>query len=227
MLRKGLILATIGIAVSGIASFSIFVSGEESAIPEWVKNNAGWWSEGAIGESDYVSSLQYLISQGIIKIPITEVAAATTEIFDRDRAKSFAVHFILSDEKFSFYTFQKFAHFSQSIPNTISGTPAANYFGAPQFQLEGLPTKDKKQLYQLISDYIKPGATERSFDISVDVVTGDGSVLQTWDYRKCLPSGYWIYVEESKDVYMLSGEDEMEIREYVDFKCGGFSLNIP
>jgi len=71
------------------------------------------------------------------------------------------------------------------------------------------------------------GGTERSFDVNVDVVTGDGTVLQVWEYRKCLPSGYWIYVEESKDVYMLSGEDEMEIREFSDFKCQGFSIEIP
>jgi len=226
MLRNWARLALVFLIVSGIATFSIFVSGEESAIPEWVKNNAKWWSEGAIGESDYISSLQYLINQNIINIPITEVTAATPEIFDRDRAKSFVVHFILSDETHTFYTFQKFAHFSQSVPR-IAGTPAANYFGAPQFELEGLPTKDKKIFYELIKDFVKPGATEQSFAVDVDVVTGDGTVLQIWEYRKCLPSGYWIYVEESKDVYMLSGEDEMEIREYADFKCQGFSLEIP
>jgi len=42
-----------------------------TAIPEWIKNNAGWWAEGAIGDSDFVSGIQFLIKEGIMKIPTT------------------------------------------------------------------------------------------------------------------------------------------------------------
>ena len=42
-----------------------------AAIPEWVKNSAGWWAEGAIGDSDFVSGIQFLIKEGIMKIPTT------------------------------------------------------------------------------------------------------------------------------------------------------------
>lgn len=38
-------------------------------IPEWVKNNAGWWSEGKITDQDFTSGLQYLIKEKIIKVP--------------------------------------------------------------------------------------------------------------------------------------------------------------
>lgn len=41
-------------------------------IPVWIKNNAKWWSEGKIGDSDFVSGIQYLIKQGIMKIPQTK-----------------------------------------------------------------------------------------------------------------------------------------------------------
>ena len=37
-------------------------------IPTWIKNNAGWWSEGLINDSDFVSGIQYLISNGIMQI---------------------------------------------------------------------------------------------------------------------------------------------------------------
>ncbi len=37
-------------------------------IPQWVKNNAKWWSEGQIGNSDFIKGIQYLIQQGIIKV---------------------------------------------------------------------------------------------------------------------------------------------------------------
>jgi len=40
-------------------------------IPEWVKKNAEWWAQGAIGDSDFVSGIQFLIKEGIMTIPTT------------------------------------------------------------------------------------------------------------------------------------------------------------
>jgi len=37
-------------------------------IPSWVKNNAGWWADGSIGDEDFVKAIQYLINSGIIKV---------------------------------------------------------------------------------------------------------------------------------------------------------------
>ena len=37
-------------------------------IPEWIKNNAGWWSHGLIGNSDFLKGIQFLVAQGIIKL---------------------------------------------------------------------------------------------------------------------------------------------------------------
>jgi len=37
-------------------------------IPDWIKNNAGWWADGQIDDSSFVSGLQWLISNGIMKI---------------------------------------------------------------------------------------------------------------------------------------------------------------
>ena len=36
------------------------------AIPDWIKNNAGWWSDGQIDDNSFVSGIQWLISNGII-----------------------------------------------------------------------------------------------------------------------------------------------------------------
>jgi len=33
-----------------------------------VKNNAGWWADGLIGDVDFVSGIQYLISNDIMKV---------------------------------------------------------------------------------------------------------------------------------------------------------------
>jgi len=50
-------------------------SGEEtvSSIPEWVKNNAGWWIEGKISDTEFTMALQYLVKTGIITVNLTSV----------------------------------------------------------------------------------------------------------------------------------------------------------
>jgi hypothetical protein len=47
---------------------------ESSPIPDWIRGNAEWWAQGAIGDSDFVSGIQYLIKEGIMQIPETEKA---------------------------------------------------------------------------------------------------------------------------------------------------------
>jgi len=52
-----------------ILGTSVFTSGPTLVeIPSWVKNNAGWWSEGLLNDSDFIAGLQYLISNGILTI---------------------------------------------------------------------------------------------------------------------------------------------------------------
>jgi len=42
-----------------------------AAIPEWIKNNAGWWANGDIDDNSFVQGIQFLIKEGIMKIPPT------------------------------------------------------------------------------------------------------------------------------------------------------------
>jgi hypothetical protein len=49
----------------------------ELKIPSWIKNNAKWWSDGTIGDTDFVQGIQYLINQGIMKIPATTPGSGT------------------------------------------------------------------------------------------------------------------------------------------------------
>jgi len=44
---------------------------EKVVLPDWIRNNAKWWAQGAIGDNDFVSGIQYLIKEGIIQIPET------------------------------------------------------------------------------------------------------------------------------------------------------------
>ena len=46
-------------------------------IPEWIKNNAGWWKAGSIDDNSFVQGIQYLIKEGIMKIPPTTQGTGT------------------------------------------------------------------------------------------------------------------------------------------------------
>jgi len=53
------------------------VSIDETSIPVWIKNNAGWWADGQIDDSSFLQGIQYLIKEGIMVIPPTETAEAS------------------------------------------------------------------------------------------------------------------------------------------------------
>ena len=40
-------------------------------IPSWIKNNAGWWADGAIDDDSFVQGIQFLIKEKIMQIPPT------------------------------------------------------------------------------------------------------------------------------------------------------------
>ncbi|HJJ22173.1 MAG TPA: peptidase [Nitrosopumilus sp.] len=42
-----------------------------TAIPSWIKNNAGWWADGSIDDDSFVGGIQFLIKEDILKIPPT------------------------------------------------------------------------------------------------------------------------------------------------------------
>jgi len=44
-----------------------------SSIPEWVKNNAEWWIEGKISDTEFALALQYLVKAGIITVNSSNV----------------------------------------------------------------------------------------------------------------------------------------------------------
>jgi len=47
---------------------------DQIAIPDWIKNNAGWWATDQIDDSAFVQGIQYLIKERIILIPSTETS---------------------------------------------------------------------------------------------------------------------------------------------------------
>lgn len=57
--------------MTGIFSIIIFseqVFGVENNIPTWIKNNAKWWSEGKVSDSEFLNAMEYLIDQNVITV---------------------------------------------------------------------------------------------------------------------------------------------------------------
>jgi len=60
--------AGIGSAIIEIGPGSPDSAPVKASIPSWIKNNAGWWSDGSIDDNSFVQGIQYLIKEGIMKV---------------------------------------------------------------------------------------------------------------------------------------------------------------
>ena len=50
----------------------------EATIPDWIKNNAGWWASDQIPDSAFLQGISYLIQNNIIGIPPTDAGSESS-----------------------------------------------------------------------------------------------------------------------------------------------------
>src|SRR5690349_14846467 len=79
MRYRPLLTVMILFTIFTVTLFSAKSFAQELQIPPWVKNNAKWWSEGQIGDDDFVKGIQYLIQSGIMKIPQTQTVVSSSQ----------------------------------------------------------------------------------------------------------------------------------------------------
>ena len=58
------------------------------------------------------------------------------------------------------------------------------------------------------------------------MVSGDGTILQRWNYAKCEVIDYTSHLEEYIFRYSFSGEEISEILDKTEFKCGGLNFLV-
>jgi len=75
---SGLTTIEVEVVKGGQTSFVAPPTASITEIPQWVKNNAEWWADDQIDDESFVSGIQYLINQGIMKIPETSSGSGTT-----------------------------------------------------------------------------------------------------------------------------------------------------
>ncbi len=56
-------------ALNTVTPSNTVTQSQSIVIPSWVKKNAGYWSTGTVGDSDFVSGVQYLVQHGVMRIP--------------------------------------------------------------------------------------------------------------------------------------------------------------
>ena len=49
------------------------------SVPEWVKNNALWYGQGIISETEFLNAMKFLIEQGVLVIEISEPVPVVQE----------------------------------------------------------------------------------------------------------------------------------------------------
>jgi len=49
---------------------------EETEIPKWIKNVAGWWAVNEISEKEFLAAIEYLINNNIIYLPFVPCGGA-------------------------------------------------------------------------------------------------------------------------------------------------------
>ena len=59
-----LLLSVLVVSLVGLVIPSAFAE----YVPDWIKNNAGWWATDQIDDIAFVQGIQYLIQEGIIVV---------------------------------------------------------------------------------------------------------------------------------------------------------------
>ena len=213
-----------------VIGFSFTAYASDTSIPNWVKNNAKWWSENSISDADYVKSLEYLIMHGIINvpIPITEVTAAQTLLTKEEQAQSFKVTISNIVKPIAVHFFEKFEMTSTTKSSNDPLDKMYNFRDVnPTFFLESLPSVDKKQFYKFVSDWMNRRDLLNEFNIDIDILDGRGDIIQTWSFTKCEITSYGTYLQDITNFYQFSGVKDSEIRDRTSFSCVGVSLKTP
>jgi len=62
-----------------------FISAQTDSIPSWIRNNAGLWADGLIGDETFLAGIEFLIENGIITVGDPATSELQQTIQEKDR----------------------------------------------------------------------------------------------------------------------------------------------
>ena len=201
-------------------------SSQASEVPDWIKNNAKWWADGLITEGEYLTALQYLADQGILKISSTQKPPLETKSSPQDdiRAQSVLVRF--SGGEFEvpveISTFSNFLNGEK--PFYLKSFYDHGF--TTYFSLESNPSVDKLEFYKTVASFYDKGNQAKLFNVDIDVLSGNNISIATLHYSDCSISEYLPYLQNSVLFYSYSGLKGGEIRDRTVFHCSGVHIII-
>lgn len=125
----------------------------------------------------------------------------------------------------TFSDFSPSIDFAQSPFDTIT-IPGHTFDSKPQFFLESLPSVDKLELYEYYAMHVNPGTPPEPVDVSIDLITGDGTILQRWNYVDCTFYDHSSFLEDSFLKFSYAETLRPEIRDKSEFTCVGNNLEV-
>jgi len=72
-------MKTVITAIAAILLVASTASSAYAEVPSWVKSNAGWWADGTISETEFLTGIEFLVKDGIIAVPPTSVSSETSD----------------------------------------------------------------------------------------------------------------------------------------------------
>ena len=102
--------------------------------------------------------------------------------------------------------------------------------GENNFLLESVPSKDKKPFYDQVRKSLESKNTlskNKGMNISIDIFSGDGEIIETLIYRDCDVTEYFVHGVDSRGkIFFVENEGTVEIREVTKFECVSFTIEI-
>jgi len=118
-----------------------------------------------------------------------------------------------------------------NIENTFDSFSRIGFVqGEANFLLESVPSKDKKPFYLLVQKSLESKNTllkNKGMNISIDVFSGNGEIIETLRYNDCDITEYFVHGVDSKGkIFFTEDDGTVEIREVTKFECTSFALEI-
>ena len=69
MKQQTIFVLIAAIAIIGATTIPLIQNVQaQSSIPEWIKNNAGWWAEGTVDDTTFLNGIKFLLENNIIDV---------------------------------------------------------------------------------------------------------------------------------------------------------------
>ena len=205
---------------------------EDIQMPSWFKNNAKWWEEGRISDTEILNAIENLLNKGIIKIDLDNIDGVTTAKSDS------SILPFTEDIGIPSYVKNIFVFWHQGLVSDLEVSNAIKYL--VEEKIINTPFSVLKQprplaviidqLHDTIPNvYFQEKATQylELAGYEVDITTTQDITV---DFYKNLPSMNYKYIvirthgledtENNKATYLFTGE-KYDINKYISEQLSG------